>query len=380
MKNLWVLLCCFLLPACAGKKTSDADGCQLQATGEVKSFELDSDVRYNAFYLYTFADKEGKQYLSFLNYRTNQLLFYDWESGKFLFKVKLDAEGPDGVTQVSGYSIRDFQHMYVSTYAYNGLIQVDTTGHIVRKIPYGTTAQGYKVLPSYTPSSHPYTAPVLLDDGIYITQPANQRFNALDKTPLTVRIDTARHLCEGMPATYALLTDEEKEADNTQFSRQFDGRNFIYSFYVSEDILVASPDHSEVKRIKAKSRYIGSSTEKQADTDQGPRLYLELARYGDLVYDPYREVYYRFAYPKVSLDPDVNWWGKAVYGRKKFSVMVLDKDFRLLGETLFPEGIYNSFVFLVHEDGLYISRDYRIGTAEQSEDYLTFERFELAEE
>lgn len=67
MKNLWVLLCCFLLPACAGKKTSDADGCQLQATGEVKSFELDSDVRYNAFYLYTFADKEGKQYLSFLN-------------------------------------------------------------------------------------------------------------------------------------------------------------------------------------------------------------------------------------------------------------------------------------------------------------------------
>ena len=60
--------------------------------------------------------------------------------------------------------------------------------------------------------------------------------------------------------------------------------------------------------------------------------------------------------------------------------MVLDKDFRLLGETLFPEGIYNSFVFLVHEDGLYISRDYRIGTAEQSEDCLTFERFELAEE
>ena len=129
--------------------------------------------------------------------------------------------------------------------------------------------------------------------------------------------------------------------------------------------------------MKVKSRYIDSSTEKQQDTEQGPRLYLELPRYGDLIYDPYRKVYYRFAYPKVSLDRNTNWWGKAVYGRKKFSVMVLDEDFHVVGETLFPEGIYNSFVFFVNEDGLYISRDYKIGTAEQSEDYLTFELFQL---
>ena len=73
----------------------------------------------------------------------------------------------------------------------------------------------------------------------------------------------------------------------------------------------------------------------------------------------------------------MNWWGKAVYGRKKFSILILDKDFQVIGETLFPEGIYNSFVFLVNKDGLYISRDYQVGMGNQSDDYMTFERFEL---
>ena len=142
-----------------------------------------------------------------------------------------------------------------------------------------------------------------------------------------------------------------------------------------EDVFVVSMDHSDIRRVKVKSRHIDSPTEQQKDTEQGPRLYLELPRYGDLIYDSYRKVYYRFAYPKVSLNKDMNWWGKAVYGRKKFSVMVLDEDFHVIGETLFPEGIYNSFVFFINKDGLYISRDYKIGMAEQSEDYLTFELF-----
>lgn len=377
MRTLFSLLFCCLLGACNGKKEQVKDICELKATGEVKSFELDSDVRYNAFYLYTFSDETGKDYLSFLNYRTNQLLFYDWKTARFLSKVELDADGPNGVAQVSGYYAKDFNHLYVSSYAYSGLIRVDTTGRIVQKIPYGTTAKGYKVLPSYTPSSHPYIAPVFLEGKLYITQPDIPRFHSVDNTPLTVRIDTTQQVCEELPLTYSLLTSEEKSANNSQFSRIFDGKNFVYSFYVSEDIVVASADHSTIKRIKAASRYIASATEEQKDSEAGPRLYLELARYGDLIYDPYRKIYYRFAYPKVDLDRDMNWWGKAVYGRKKFSVLILDKDFQVIGETLFPEGIYNSFVFLVNKDGLYISRDYQVGMGNQSDDYMTFERFEL---
>ena len=171
----------------------------------------------------------------------------------------------------------------------------------------------------------------------------------------------------------------EMGANYMQFSRIYDGKNFIYSFYVSEDVLLVSTDHSNVRRIPVKSRHISSATEEQKDNEQGPRLNLELARYGDLIYDPYRNTYYRFAYPKTLLDRNMNWWGKAVYGRNKFSVIILDENFNIIGETLFPEGIYNSYVFFVHKDGLYISRDYQIGNGNQSGDYMTFELFKLIE-
>lgn len=378
MKFLYALLSCVFLLSCNGKKNKPVDTCWLEATGQVKSFPLDAEVRYNAFYLYTFSEK-GKEYLSFLNYRTNQILFYDLDTGHFLFKMELDAEGPDGIVQASGYYVKDFDNIYVSSYAYNGLIRVDTACHVVQKIPYGETDSGYKVLPSYTPSSHPYVAPVFIGDRMYITQPAATRFCPLEDTPLSVEIDTVRKTCQSLPLTYAILTTEEQQANATGFSRIFDGIRFIYSFSVSENIWVASVDHLQVRTVQVKSKYIGSSTDVQELSEKGARQNLELARYGDLIYDPYREVYYRFAYPEVSLDNHTDWRGKAVYGRKKFSVITLDKHFRIIGETLFPEAIYNSYVFFVHKDGLYISRDYGISDGSQSEDAMTFELFTLSE-
>lgn len=376
MKNILLLLLFSVLISCKNEKSTISYSYNLKTSETVKKFILDSDVRYNAFYLYTFSDDSGKEYLSFLNYRTNQILFYDLNTSEFLFKLNLNAEGPDGVVQLTGFYIKDFDNIYVSSYAYSGLIRVDTTCHIIQKIPYKTTSRGYNVLPSYTPSSHPYIAPVIIDEKIYITQNAVDRFHPIIDTPLSVVIDTIQKSCEDLPLTYGILTEKELAAKDLRFSRVFNGKEFIYSFYVSEDVIVTSVDHSEVKKINVKSKYIDSPMVIEEVSERGPQLNLELARYGDLIYDPYREVYYRFAYPKTTLEDNINWWGKAVYGRKKFSVIILNKDFQIIGETLFPESVYNSYVFFVHKDGLYISRDYQM-ICGQSEDYMTFELFDL---
>ena len=377
LRILLLLLLCTLFSC---KKTQEAvrlDTHQLRPTGDIKEFVLDTDVRYNCFYLYLFKDKSGRDYLSFLNYRTNQIYFYDWKTAECILKLELDAEGPDGVVLCSGYYVKDFDNIYVTNYAYPGLIRVDTTAHIVQKIPYGITQDGYEIFQSYAPSSFAYNAPVVMGDSIYIAQPPS-RFFPIERTPLSILIDTVRHSSVSLPLTYEILSEKEKGTNYYgTFSRIFDGKNFIYSFRVKEDIIIASLDHRVVKQVKVTSRYLGDVTRVQEDTEWGPKQNLELARYGDLIYDPYREVYYRFAYPKVSLENDMNWWGKSIFGRKKFSVIILNKDFQIIGETLFPEDIYNSFVFFVNKDGLYISRDYQVGLGNQSDDYMTFELCKL---
>ena len=379
MKHLILPLLLFcLLSSCKREKGEPQDNYTLEATENIKSFPLDSDVKYDASYLYTF-EENGKRYLSFLNYRTTQLLFYDFDTAKFLFKVTLDKEGSNGVVMPTGYYIKDFNNMYISSSAYFGLIKVDTAKTIVQKIPYRKTDSGYKIISSYNASSHPYLPPVFIGDKMYITQQNNERFCPAEKTPISVVIDTVQKKYTSLPLTFSILTEKQKESNGDDFSRTYDGKNFIYSFYVDEDILVTSIDHAEVKRIKAKSKYINTPDEKlDFESESAPIKVLTLARYGDLIYDPYREVYYRFAYPKTELEDNVNWWGKAIYGRKKFSVIILDKDFQIIGETLFPEAIYNPYASFVSKEGLYISRDYQINY-DQSEDFMTFELFKLVE-
>ena len=376
--TLNLLLLVFAVLSCSGKKNNLNNKVSLYATDKMKSFNLDSDTKYNAFYLYPFSDSVGKEYLSFLNYSSNQVLFYDLKSCNFLFKINMPAEGPDGIVQPSGYYIKDLDNIYLTSYAYSGLIQVDTASHIIKRIPYGKTDSGFKFLPSYVLSSHPYTIPYSIGGRIHLMPPLVERFCPADKTPLCVSIDTVSSQFVASEITYSdVLSEEELAANDTRCSRVFDGKTFIYSFYVDEDIIIADKDHKEFRRIKSASQYIKSPVEKQKQGVKGPQSNLEVARYGDLIYDMYRKVYYRFAYPQVELDDKINWRGKAVYGRKKFSVIILDEQFNRLGETLFPESIYNSYVFFVNKDGLYISRDYQVGIGNQSEDFMTFELFEL---
>ena len=63
-------------------------------------------------------------------------------------------------------------------------------------------------------------------------------------------------------------------------------------------------------------------------------------------------------------------------GRKQFSIIVLDKDFKVIGETLFPAYIYNSNVVFVHKDGLYISVSHH-KNPDFDENWLRFQRIEL---
>jgi len=64
------------------------------------------------------------------------------------------------------------------------------------------------------------------------------------------------------------------------------------------------------------------------------------------------------------------------YGRKIFSIIILNRDFQIIGETLFPEYIYNPGVMFVRKDGLYISASH-FKNPEYSDDILKLVCFRL---
>ena len=64
------------------------------------------------------------------------------------------------------------------------------------------------------------------------------------------------------------------------------------------------------------------------------------------------------------------------YGRKTFSIIILDKELNKLGETLFPNYTYNSRQLLVLPDGLYICNSHFMNP-DVNDDILSFIRFDL---
>ena len=67
------------------------------------------------------------------------------------------------------------------------------------------------------------------------------------------------------------------------------------------------------------------------------------------------------------------------YGRKCFSIIILDADFNIIGETLFPDYTYNPTMAFIREDGLYLSASHAFNE-NYSDDWLKFQRFELVKE
>ena len=84
------------------------------------------------------------------------------------------------------------------------------------------------------------------------------------------------------------------------------------------------------------------------------------------------------AYPQEDYDKEENFVDLWQSGRGKFSIIVLNEDFEVLGETFFPAYDYRSDLVLILEDGVYLSTSH-FKREDYSDDVLRFQRMELVE-
>lgn len=171
--------------------------------------------------------------------------------------------------------------------------------------------------------------------------------------------------------------DNKKKSAGVElyFSRCFNGNKFIYSFFYEEDIFITSIDHNIVKRVNVKSNYIDRVVMPN-DYNGTLKSMCENPNYGNLLYDKYRNVYYRVCYLKTEIDNRENYMELWDFGRKIFSIIILDKNFNIIGETVFPEYTYNPNLMYIDEKGLYISENHYKNT-NYDDDKLIFRLFRL---
>jgi hypothetical protein len=180
-----------------------------------------------------------------------------------------------------------------------------------------------------------------------------------------------------------LLTKSESEKMllGFDFSRCYDGKRLLYSFYMDENLHVTDLTYGEERIVSARSKYVEKLTfhKMTDDPEKNSMIFLnEISCYRNIIYDKYRDVYYRFV--QLGAERISNKEIKATEiwrnGPARFSIIILDKNLNIIGETLFPEYTYNTKVTFVHKNGLYICNSH-ILSPDFDENILSFKCFTL---
>jgi hypothetical protein len=337
--------------------------------------------------VFHFTDKTGRKYLTFQESDQNKIHIYEMHTGNHYKTVNIAMEGPDGIGHLAGYYIKDFDEIYLNNAMLPFIARSDTSGHIFQKISFEKTDEGQMLVPIFTTGIF-YTPLVIIKDTFYLAQNHIMLKKEPDTWPVSYYIDTIHGSVKTLPFCFPpiLKADELRKVigSETMYSRCYDGSRFVYSFYFEEAITVASPDHSDVQKIPAKSKYIKQINPREKRPDDmflGAKRQCEAPFYGNLIHDPYRNVYYRVAYPGTEMEELEGRTYIDIFttGRKRFSIIILDKDFNIIGETLFPDYKYCSVSMFVEEEGLYI-RSNHFMDPDFVDNKLMFTCFELIKE
>jgi hypothetical protein len=163
------------------------------------------------------------------------------------------------------------------------------------------------------------------------------------------------------------------------FDRTLNQDEYIYSFRYLDSIFIKNPNNKgrdyTVKNCKSKYRKKAMDMgDIYSPIIQQMAYDVEHPHYLSIIYDKYRNCTYRFFYPGVELREDEDP-RKMFRNRKKFSIMILNEDMNVVGETMMPEKTYNPNMSFIAEDGLYLAL--HCDHPKYNPDSLMFERIDL---
>ena len=351
----------------------------------VETHKLTLPVDENTYYMsksmFQF-EENSKEYLYFGNFQKRQyeILIYDLEAQNLYKRIPLLKEGPNGVPNVSGCKpFEDSNTYFLFQHHLRRLSIINDQGELLRyypvKLPEGQFTHcddgwSYFFNPSFC-----------VDSVVYFRHGLNK---AQMKTHewKDVSMFTYLNMKNGevgpLPLHYPSIFDHDVEnpAGGFKFSYDYNyEQNKLVCSFTGYDSLMVSDDLQNVRWYNGKSRYMESIRPILYEASGGIQSLAKLkerGKYHNLMYDRYRDVYYRIAELPYEFKQNESPFDDP-RGRE-FSIIIFDKDFNIIGETKFPGNKYFYKMSFVGRDGLYISEN-NLANPEFDEDKLVFACF-----
>ena len=342
---------------------------------------VDESTYYMTKCIYHF-EEDGKEYLHFQNTEKRQyeIIIYDLESLSVTRKIPLEKQGPNAIPAIFGSKPWGDSKKFL--FFQNSASRVtigDANGKVIRKYRIQAPNDGFI---AFFSASYFFTPSFIKDSVIYISPDVNPRMKKDDwiKTSMFFSLDLRSGDINFLPIHYPSVFNQDIECvgggETFTYDYNYTNDRLVCSF-TGYDSLMVTDDLRNVKWVDGKSRYLKSLRPEVGESSAGLQWlkeYNERAKYSHVMYDKYRDVYYRFAEHPCELGDDEYPMDNPK--AREFSVIIFDKDFNIIGETKFPGNKYLYKMVFVGRDGLYISEN-NLANPDFDEDKLVFACFKL---
>ena len=380
MKKIIQLLILVHLCSCSSSKSGE----DIEYTMELKeskkiTLPCDENTYFLSKSIFQF-EEDGKEYLHFENSRKGlyEIITFDLEKQEVHKRIPIHPEGPDGIPAMFGSKPYPNSKNYL---IFQGkafrITQMTENGKVLRNYQLKSPGKFVRVMLG----SFCYLPSFVRDSVLYFDQRCAGKRN-LEYYPLFASLDLKTGELDWAPLNLPKTFDGDyshiTSGDSFTYDYNYKDNRLVCSFTESDSIMVTD-DLTNVKYYNAKSQFLRKMTPYINDKDitvAGLVRRMENPKYWHLMYDKYRDVYYRFAEMPCELADNEDPYDNFAPRAREFSVIVLDKDFNIIGETKFPGSKYFYKMSFVGRDGLYISEN-NLANPEFDEDKLVFACFKL---
>ena len=346
---------------------------------------IDENTYYLSKSMFHYEDK-GKEFLSFGNQTKRQyateIIIYDLKEQNIHKRFPLLREGPNAIPAAYGAVPLGSPDVFI--YYQNNMRKItlsDGDGQVIRR--YQIVSPDGK--PVYIPEglSYAHYPSFMIDSVIYFAQRSGKP-SVMRNEWKTIPMFAMMNLKDGKISRSSLCFPSIFDMDVKDITT---GNEFVYDYnykdkrlvcaFIEFDSLLVTDDMKNVRWYNGKSRYLKKMRpilKEGVDGFMGIKEAVEAASYSHIMYDKYRDIYYRFAEMPCELGANEYVYNDAK--AREFSVIIFDKDFRIIGETKFPGNKYFYKMSFIGRDGLYISENNE-ANPEFDENKLVFACFKL---
>lgn len=333
-------------------------------------FNLDS-ATHNMSSSITYFEQEGKEYLAYFSESDNTIKYFDFETKNIVDKTLLNQEGTDGVGKnITGVSFINSDTILVSTGTYQMSIvnrdgklkykrsftkPVVSEVNVIAEPDFSVTHKGIKL-------NHHIWIPV----NAYISYSEKDEFTT---TPSLYHLDLTNDKIKAVMRYPDVYTKGSYGLNFADFFFDYNAKkkSLIWSFAADESLHILDLMTNKVISQRAESKYFSEvpAANQLEEFEEYTKFFLLSNSYGPLYYDPYQKIYVRFAERAISKEQYNNreWW-------KKRSAIILNEDFKVLGEVEFSIYINHHMSFVTREAIYFLLTN-------DVEDKMTFVGFKL---